>query len=109
MITSEVHNIQGSSSTGAPGRQCPEPHTIQLQEIQESAAEASQWLNLNGPENPIALPVMQLLAATKMSTRCVHNQRVTCLHDVDLFGMLCFTETAEKHSYIWVIVWIAGE
>ncbi|BDA41598.1 probable fanconi anemia group D2 protein homolog [Coccomyxa sp. Obi] len=40
-----------------------------LPEIQESGAEASQWLNLNGPENPIALPVLQLLAATNMSTR----------------------------------------
>lgn len=44
-----------------------------VQELRNDEAEASQWLNLNGPENPITLPVLQLLLAKKNSTKCARK------------------------------------
>ncbi len=42
------------------------------QDVQNSSAEASQWLNLNGIDNPITLPVLQILLATRTSVRYAH-------------------------------------
>jgi hypothetical protein len=44
-------------------------HIFCVQELQDSNGKASQWLNLNGPDNPITLPVLQLLLATRTSVR----------------------------------------
>jgi len=70
-----------------------------VQELLNDEAQASQWLNLNGPENPISLPVLQLLLANKDSTRCARKALIciaccaynvlVCMHRKEDAGIIC--------------------